>query len=107
MRDLLSGIDDFGAGGAYPETAADIDITRAVLAALSPLISARAPHLVTTATKQLDELDASLRATRPNGRWQAPSQTPLAVRQRVNADIGAVLETLSGVPDLLEVPKGQ
>jgi hypothetical protein len=29
---------------------------------------------------------------------------PLAARQRVDADIGAVLENLSLIPDLLEVP---
>ena len=107
LRDHLSGVDDFGAGAAYPETAADIDITRVVLADLSPLIAARKPHLVGTANDQLDALQASLRGTQANGRWQSPSQTPLAARQQVNANIGAVLETLSAVPDLLEVPKGQ
>ena len=30
--------------------------------------------------------------------------TPLAARQQVDGAIGALLETLSSVPDLLEVP---
>lgn len=107
LRDHLSGIDDFGAGAAYCETAADIDITRVVLAELSRLITARSPHLVSAADNQLDILQASLRATRIDGRWLAPAQTPLPARQQVNAALGAVLETLSAVPDLLEVPKGR
>ena len=107
LRDHLSGIDDFGAGAAYPETAADIDITRTVLAELSALITARSPHLVATANTQLDTLQAALRATQVAGHWQPPSQVPLAARHNVNATIGAVLETLSAVPDLLEVPRSQ
>lgn len=107
LRDHLSRIDDVGAGAAYPETYADVDITRVVLADLSPLLTARSPQLVSTATNLLDALQASLRATRANGRWQSPAQTPLAARQRVDADIGTALETLSAVPDLLEVAKGQ
>lgn len=104
LRDHLSGIDDQGGGAAYAETYADLQATRAVLAELSPLIAARAPELLPAARTQLDALRRALLATRADGRWQPPGSTPLAARQQVNAAIGALLETLSSVPDLLEIP---
>jgi high-affinity iron transporter len=101
LRDHLSGIDDFGAGAAYPETAADIDITRTVLTELAPLVNSQ---LVTTANSQLDALQAALEAAHIDGVWQPPSQTPLPVRHRIDGAIGGALETLSAIPVLLEVP---
>jgi high-affinity iron transporter len=75
-----------------------------VLGELSPLISARAPKLLPAAQAQLDELRQALLPARAGARWQSLGATPLAARQRVNAAIGALLETLSSVPDLLEIP---
>jgi high-affinity iron transporter len=75
-----------------------------VLGELSPLISARAPKLLPTARAQLYALQQALLSARVGGRWQSLGATPLAARQRVNAAIGALLETLSSVPDLLEIP---
>ena len=104
LRDHLSGIDDQGGGAAYAETYADLQATRAVLEQLSPLISARAPKLLSAARAQLDVLQQALQSTRAGRQWQSLSATPLAARHRVNAAIGALLETLSSVPDLLEIP---
>ncbi|HVX21348.1 MAG TPA: iron uptake transporter permease EfeU [Acidimicrobiales bacterium] len=104
LRDHLSGIDDLGAGAAYPETSADLQVTRVVLGELAPLIDARAPKLLPTARTQMDALQSALQATQVDGQWRAPSATPLAARQQVDAAVGALLETLSSVPDLLEVP---
>ncbi|WP_252395645.1 iron uptake transporter permease EfeU [Streptantibioticus parmotrematis] len=104
LRDHLSGIDDQGSGMAYAETAADVDVTRTVLGELTPLIDARSPKLIGTVTGQLDTLDKALQATRDGNTWQSPDNTPQAQREQVNAAIGAALQTLSSVPDLLEVP---
>ncbi|WP_433299442.1 iron uptake transporter permease EfeU [Pseudonocardia sp. CA-142604] len=104
LRDHLSGIDDEGSGMAYAETEADTEATRTVLGEVSGLIDARMPTLVPTITTQLDSLQAALLATRADGRWQPVSAVPPAARQRVDAAIGAVLESLSIEPDLLEVP---
>jgi high-affinity iron transporter len=104
LRDHLSGIDDEGAGAAYPQTYADTQVTRTVLGEVTPLITVRIPTLVPMITTQLDALQAALLATQVDGGWVAPSQTPLAARQRVDAAIGALLESLSIEPDLLEVP---
>lgn len=105
QRDHISGIDDLGGGTAYPATAADIDITRTTLNSLAPLINDRSPQLVSTINTQLNALSDALNATRgPSGQWRAPAQVPAVQRQDVNAALGAVLETLSIVPALLEIP---
>jgi high-affinity iron transporter len=104
LRDHLSGIDDQGAGDAYPMTYVDTQVDRVVLGYLANLIDQREPGLVATADSQLATLDQALLATRDNGQWQSFTAVSLDQRQQVNAAIGALLETLASVPDLLEVP---
>jgi high-affinity iron transporter len=104
LRDHLSGIDDQGAGAAYPMTAADLQVTRVVVGYLAPLIDARQPGLLKTADSEMDTLQSALDATDAGGQWQSPQTAPLIARQRVDGAIGALLQTLSSVPDLLEVP---
>jgi len=104
LRDHLSGLDDQGSGAAYPETYADLQVTRAVLGDLSALISARQPGLMGTLRGQLDALQQALLATRQHGHWTPRPAVPLAQRQAVDGATGALLESLSSVPDLLEVP---
>jgi high-affinity iron transporter len=103
LRDHLTGATDQGAGAGFAETWADAQGTRVVLDELASLITARRADLVPTATKQLDTLTATLQATRHNGSWTSVAAAPLATRQAVNAAIGALLETLAPIPDLLEV----
>jgi high-affinity iron transporter len=104
LRDHLSGIDDQGGGAAFAETYADVDVTKAVLGYLTPLINARQPGLPAIADSQLDILDGALLATRAGGQWESLAAASPAAREQVDAAIDAVLETLSAVPDLLEVP---
>ena len=106
LRDHLSGLDDQGSGAAFPETYADLQVTRVVLGELAPLIDARAPRLLSTAEAQMSILQQALLATREDGRWTSLSAASLSARQHVDGAIGALLETLSSVPDLLEVPPG-
>jgi high-affinity iron transporter len=100
QRDHLSGMTDQGAGAAYRETYADVQGTRVVLGELAPLITARSPHLVATIDTQLGTLQSALRATG----FKSLTATPSSAREDVDAALGAVLESLSAVPDLLEVP---
>jgi high-affinity iron transporter len=79
-------------------------VTRVVMGQLAPLIATRAPTLLRTASSQMNTLQAALVATRAQGQWRSLQETPLSARQRVNAAISALLQTLSSVPDLLEVP---
>ena len=104
LRDHLSAVDDQGSGDAYPETYADLQVTRVVLSELAPLITARAPNLLPTVRAQLNALQTALLATQVHGRWTSLSSASLALRQQVDGALGALLETLSSVPDLLEVP---
>ena len=107
LRDHLSGLDDQGSGAAFPETYADLQVTREVLGELAPLIDARSPRLLPTAKAQMSTLQQALLATREHGRWTSLSAASLSARQHVDGAIGALLETLSSVPDLLEVPPGR
>ena len=77
--------------------------SRVVLGELAPLISTRAPSLVATASAQLSTLQNALSATLVNFQWQPPSAATRAQRETIDADTGAVLETLAIVPDILEV----
>ncbi|WP_405493189.1 iron uptake transporter permease EfeU [Nocardia sp. NBC_00511] len=104
QRDHLSGADDQGGGAAYPLTMADIDVTRAVLDALGPLLDARAPQLRTQLATRLDTLTTALLATRAGTTWRPLDRTPRPLRQAVDAALGAALEQLAQVPRLLEVP---
>ena len=104
LRDHLSGLDDQGGGSPFAQTYADLQVTREVLGELSPLITARQPDLLPTASTQLNALRQALLATYVNGQWQSPRAVPRPEREQVDAAVGALLETLSAVPDLLEVP---
>jgi high-affinity iron transporter len=104
LRDHLSGMTDEGAGAAYAETYADVQGTQVVLGMLRDQIDARRPGLLATVDAQLNTLSQALLATQANGQWQSLSATPLAARQKVDGTIGALLENLSIIPDILEVP---
>ncbi len=104
LRDHLSAADDEGAGAGFAMTYADIQVDKAVLGYLSGLIGQREPGLVATADSELATLDAALLAARANGQWPPLTAVSLDKRQRVDAAMGALLETLAAVPDLLEVP---
>jgi len=105
LRDHLSGVDDYAAGAAYAMTYADTQVDRVVLGDEAALINARDPGLVATAEAEENTLDRALLATRTSGgQWQSLTAVTLGQRQHVDAAVGALLETLAIVPDLLEVP---
>ena len=103
LRDHLSGIDDLGGGAALAATYADLQVTTAVLGYLTPLLNSRQPGLPAIAGNQLSILKQALLATRVNGQWESLTAVSVSARERVDAAIDAALETLSAVPDLLEV----
>jgi len=104
LRDHLSGMDDEGGGAAFAQTYADLQVTRVVLGYLTPLLNAREPGLADIAGGETDVLQQALLATRIGGRWVSLAAAPSAAREHVDSAIGALLETLAAVPDLLEVP---
>jgi high-affinity iron transporter len=104
LRDHLSGVDALGSGAAYAETYADVQVTRVVLGELSAPITKRAPTLPATLGRQLDSLQSALEETRSGTAWIPASQVSTTARDDVDGAIGALLENLDQVPDLLEVP---
>jgi high-affinity iron transporter len=103
LRDHLSGIDDLGGSAAFAATYADLQVTTAVLGYLTPLLNSRQPGLPAIAGNQLSILRQALLATRVNGQWESLTTASVSARERVDAATDAALETLSAVPDLLEV----
>jgi high-affinity iron transporter len=103
LRDHLSGVDDQGAGAAYPMTYADLRVDEVVVGYLGSLISTRQPGLLQTIQSEQAALARALLATRTGSQWPSPAQVPLSKRQAVDSAIGVLLESLSSVPDLLEV----
>jgi high-affinity iron transporter len=101
-RDHLNGLTDYGAGNGFDATRADVDVTRIVLGLVTDLLNKTKPGLVATISTELDAIDAALPAA---GTGPAVATVPLATRQAANAAVGEALETLSLVPDLLEVRK--
>ena len=75
-----------------------------MLGYLTPLLNARQPGLPAIAQNQMANLQQALLATRVDGQWESLSAASLSAREQVDSAIGALLETLSAVPDLLEVP---
>jgi high-affinity iron transporter len=104
LRDHLSGLDDQGGNAAFAQTYADAQVTGVVLGYLTPLLNARQPGLPAIAESQLAILEQAVLATRVNGQWESLGTASLHAREKVDAAIDAVLQTLSAVPDLLEVP---
>jgi high-affinity iron transporter len=104
LRDHLSGIDNQGGNAAFAMTYADTQVASVVLGYLTPLLNARQPGLPAIAGNDLSNLQQALLATRVDGQWESLDTASLTARENVDAAIDATLETLSAVPDLLEVP---
>jgi high-affinity iron transporter len=99
LRDTLSGNDDYGSHTGLAAIAADVTATREMLRVLAGLIEPRAPGLVQTATRQLAAIDAAV--GRP--RAVAIAALPRLRRQRIGGAVGAALETLAPVSELMQV----
>jgi len=103
LRNELSGDDDYGSGTDMASVEADVTGTEVLLQLLAPLLKQRAPELVPRALVQLNRLDRALEATRQDGHWVAVAQVPLSEREQVNGAIGAALEILAIIPDVMPV----
>lgn len=102
LRDSLSGDDDYGSGTALASVDADVLATREMLGLLAPLITPRSPYLVGMARRQLTRLTTAIGAAIGDGPLPI-AQLARAQRERIDGVIGAVLETLAPVPDLLAI----
>jgi iron uptake system EfeUOB component EfeO/EfeM len=101
LRDSLTGDDDYGSHTDLESVGADVSATRELLGLLAPLLRPRRPPLVGTARRELARLDQAI--TSPGADGIAIAALPRAMRERVDAAVGAALETLAPVPDLLRI----
>jgi iron uptake system EfeUOB component EfeO/EfeM len=100
----LTGEADYGSGTVLATTSANLAGTREVLSVLRPLLTGADPAFVRPLDSHLAAFSAALDAARvpgaPGGR-PPPARLPAAKRQRIDGTLGALLETLAAVPDLL------
>jgi iron uptake system EfeUOB component EfeO/EfeM len=101
MRDTLTGNDDYGSGTGLASIGADVSATRELLSLLAPVLDPLAPHLLARASGQLNAIMTAVDQTQVAGAWVGVSDLPTAERARVDAAVGATLETLARIPDLL------
>jgi high-affinity iron transporter len=99
----LTGISDYGSGTALASLSANLHGTQAVLGTLVGLIQAREPQVLPTINTLIQTMSADLAAAHnADGSWTSLGQLSTAQRQKINGDLGRLLEQLSIVPDLLE-----
>ncbi len=100
----LTGSADQGSGTALATASANVDGTRELLTVISPVLRTRAPATLETAGRRLDAFGTLLRqVANPQGTWIAPGGLALADRRKLNGSLGALLETLAPIPDVLEI----
>ena len=103
LRDTLSGGDDEGADASLAIVAADIQGDQVILGDLRPAIDRRTAKLVPTAESEITVLDDALKSTMVGGQWPALASLTSTQTQQIDGAVGQVLETLSPIPDLLEI----
>jgi iron uptake system EfeUOB component EfeO/EfeM len=101
LRDSLTADDDYGSGTDLASITADAAAVRVMLHELQPGLDLFAPHLVGDASDELDSLIGAIDATRASGAWVSVGNLAVRQRQQIDADVGAALETLAPIPDLL------
>lgn len=99
----LTGIADYGSGTALATASANLHGTQVVLGTLIGLMQTRDPQALTSINTWIKTVAADLDAAHnPDGSWTALNQLSTTVRQKIDGDLGQLLEQLSVVPDLLE-----
>jgi len=105
-RVTLSGDDDFGSHSGIATLVADAADTRQVLQALSPLLQARDPDLLSQALAGLTALTGRMEnLRRADGSFPPLPALSTAQRRQVDAAVARELEILARVPTTLQVVK--
>ncbi|MDX3456205.1 FTR1 family protein [Streptomyces sp. ME02-8801-2C] len=101
----LTGDADQGSGTELAVTDANLTGTRELLSVLRPLLTTRAPHLLTTVDADIARLQKLLDAEHHGAVWTPVDKLDAITRARLNGVTGQLLEDLAPVPDLLEIRK--
>ena len=101
----LTGETDQGSHTGLATAAANVQGTEMTLGALAPLLQQRDPALLAATTDDLHGLATLLDSYRsPDGTWTPVQSLTQAQREDLDGAIGNYLETVSPIPDLLELP---
>lgn len=100
-RFQISGQDNFGSGTTLATAAAGIDVTRAQLGILHPLLVGRYPSLPAL-NSSLDRLQHLIDAARTSHGWTPATDLTTAARQQIDAAAGQTAELLALIPPLFE-----
>lgn len=99
----LTGIADYGSGTALATASANLHGTQVVLSTLIGLMRTRDPQALRSIDTWLQTVAADLNAAHdPDGSWTAPDRLTAIQRQKLDGDLGELLEQLAVVPNLLE-----
>jgi iron uptake system EfeUOB component EfeO/EfeM len=98
----VSGVDDYGSGTTLATAYANTQGTQEVLSTLTGLIAARQPALLPTVDRWMATVQADLAASHHAGAWIATGRLADRARQRLDGDLGMLLEQLAQIPDLLQ-----
>ncbi|MDQ0746546.1 high-affinity iron transporter [Streptomyces africanus] len=101
----LTGDTDQGSGTGLATAEANLAGTRELLTVLRPLLTIRAPRLLSTVGADTARLQALLDAEHHDGGWIPVDRLGRTAKDRIDGATGQLLEDLSPVPDLLEIRK--
>jgi high-affinity iron transporter len=102
----MTGATDEGSHTNLATVRANVDGTQLALSAIAPLLRARDPELLARATSGLRSLAALLDAQHVGAVWEPVQSLPRAEHERIDAAVSGLLEQLSPIPDVLELPRG-
>lgn len=101
----LTGDADQGSGSELATADADLAGTRELLTVLRPLLTTRAPRLLSTVDADMARLQKLLDAAHRGDSWTPVDRLDETTRARLNGTTGRLLEDLAPIPDLLEIRK--
>ncbi|HTX62259.1 MAG TPA: EfeM/EfeO family lipoprotein, partial [Acidimicrobiales bacterium] len=101
----LTGELDEGSGDGLALGWADVQGTQLSIASLRTLLQANDPALLTALTTGLERMAGAFKAyERPDGGWTPLSALTTIQRERLDGELGALLQQLDDVPDVLDLP---
>jgi high-affinity iron transporter len=101
----LTGETDQGSHTGLATAVANVEGTQMTLAAIAPPLAQRDPALLAAASAGLRQLASLLNSYRlPDGWWTPVQALSQAQHEVLDGTLSSLLETLSPIPDILEVP---
>jgi len=97
----LTGRTDYGSGSNLATARANLDGTRGALTRLRPLLTSRYPRLPRL-DRQLDRTEGVLDRQRHEGRWTPLDALGRTQREKVNAEVGRLVESLADIAALCD-----